>query len=253
MIRSAAQILLLISTALSGSCARPAAFTPTEVIDLGAVVTDDLPQRMWGKATLRMMNFSKQNSVELIKWAFPVQGQDSVRGSNAYYTLFNHGGPHLDAPIHVGARGGVDSYRLESFSGPAKVFEVSSYPPGRSIPPSVFQGRVAPGDVVLVLTRYQAPVGDAPLEVRTLTHEAAEYLAMLPVRAYGTDAFGVEAVGDFKMPWIHHSFLTRGIPVYEQLLNVDKLLGKERLFFVGVPLNMKDGDGMMVRPVVFVH
>lgn len=28
---------------------------------------------------------------------------------------------------------------------------------------------------------------------------------------------------------------------------------KQRLFFVGAPLNMKDGDGMMVRPVVFVY
>ena len=55
------------------------------------------------------------------------------------------------------------------------------------------------------------------------------------------------------MPWIHDAFLSRGIPVYEQLLNLDRLLGKDRLFFVGVPLNMKDGDGMMVRPAVFVY
>jgi len=25
------------------------------------------------------------------------------------------------------------------------------------------------------------------------------------------------------------------------------------MFFVGVPLNIKDGDGMIVRPVVFVY
>ena len=54
------------------------------------------------------------------------------------------------------------------------------------------------------------------------------------------------------MPWIHHAFLSRGIPLYESLFNVDKLLGKTNMFFVGVPLNIKDGDGMMVRPVVFV-
>jgi kynurenine formamidase len=39
--------------------------------------------------------------------------------------------------------------------------------------------------------------------------------------------------------------------VYEQLFNVDKLIDKEMMFFVGVPVNISDGDGMIVRPVVF--
>ena len=148
----------------------------------------------------------------------------------------------------------VDSYALEAFSGPVKVFDATSSPLGRAVPVQLFQGRVEAGDVVLVFTRYTPPqTDDATPESRALTHEAAEFLASLPVRAYGTDAFGVEALNDTKMPLIHHSFLSRGIPVYEQLLNLDKLLGKEKMFFVGVPLNIKDGDGMMVRPVVFVY
>ena len=52
---------------------------------------------------------------------------------------------------------------------------------------------------------------------------------------------------------VHHSFLSRGIPVYEQLFNVDELLNKENMYFVGVPLNIRGGDGMIVRPVVFVY
>ena len=114
-------------------------FTPSAVIDLGALVTEELPQHFWGKAFLKQMNFTRQNSFDVIRWTFPMEG-GSVSGSNAYYTLFNHGGPHVDAPN-----------------------------------------------------------------------------------------------------------------VYEQLLNVDKLLGKEKMFFVGVPLNIKGGDGMTVRPVVFVY
>ena len=49
------------------------------------------------------------------------------------------------------------------------------------------------------------------------------------------------------------SFLLRGIPIYEQLFNVESLIGKERMFFVGVPANIRDGDGMIVRPVVFAY
>jgi kynurenine formamidase len=51
----------------------------------------------------------------------------------------------------------------------------------------------------------------------------------------------------------HHAFLSKGIPVFEQLVNVDKLLGKKAMYFVGAPLNIKDGDGMLVRPLVLVY
>ena len=202
---------------------------------------------------MKQMGFTRQNTLEKIAWNFPADG-GSVSGSNGYYTLFNHGGPHVDAPNHVGVGGGVDSYPVTAFTGPVKVFDASSYPLGRSVPTEVFQGNVQAGDIVLVFTRHSPPKTDnATPEVRTLTHEAAEFLAAVPVRAYGTDAFGVETNNDLKVPWIHHSFLSHGIPVFEQLLNLDKLLGKGRMFFVGVPLNIQGGDGMMVRPVVFAY
>jgi kynurenine formamidase len=51
----------------------------------------------------------------------------------------------------------------------------------------------------------------------------------------------------------HEAFLSVGIPIYEELFNLDRLLGKEKMFFTGVPLNIENGDGMMVRPVVFVY
>ena len=249
-------ILCAISLSCSGTGSRGGRerrFAPAEVIDLGATVTEDLPQRFWGKAFMKQMGFTRQNTLETIAWTFSAEG-GSVSGSNGYYTLFNHGGPHVDAPSHVGVGGGVDSYDVAAFAGPVKVFDASSYPLGRSVPAQVFQGRVEAGDIVLVFTRYTPPqTDDAIPEVRTLTHEAAELLANLPVRAYGTDAFGVETNSDLQMPWIHHSLLSRGIPVYEQLMNLDRLLGKGTMFFVGVPLNIKDGDGMMVRPVVFVY
>lgn len=36
-------------------------------------------------------------------------------------------------------------------------------------------------------------------------------------------------------------------------MNVESLLGRERMFFVGAPLNIEAGDGMIVRPVVLVQ
>ena len=120
------------------------------------------------------------------------------------------------------------------------------------------------GDVVMIYTDYEPPQDDESFpETVTLTRDAAEYLATIPVRAFATDAFSVENLQDqaqldsndltAQVVPIHHSFLSRGIPVYEQLFNVESLLDKEMMFFVGVPANIPDGDGMIVRPVVFVY
>ena len=137
----------------------------------------------------------------------------------------------MDPPNHVGAEGGIDSYPIEAFAGPLKVFDVRRFAKGRSIPAEVFNESVRPGDVVLVFTGYTPPQTDDAFPVTiTLTRAAAEYLASMPVRAFGTDAFSVANLQDTsavdaetetaRAAPIHHSFLSRGIAVYEQLFNV---------------------------------
>jgi kynurenine formamidase len=243
-------------------------FRPREVVDLGALVTEDLPERFWGRALMAQMGalgFTRQNTFEVIPWELEKEG-GTVAGSNAYYEFFNHGGPHVDAPRHVSVGPGLDAYPIEAFSGPVKLFDAREFPNGRSIPEELFRGLVNPGDVVLVFTGYVPPqTDDATPELATLTPAAAEYLASLPVRAFGTDAYSVdtsdptpvvaESATARAVP-IHHAFLSRMIPIYEQLLNLDRLVARpesDALFFVGVPLAIQDGDGMLVRPVVFVY
>ena len=234
---------------------------PTKIIDLGALVTEDLPERVWGKATLTSKGYTRPNSFDVIKW----DRKGIFTGSNSYYTLFNHGGPHVDAPIHMGLGGGLNSYPVESFAGPLIVVDVSKFEKGFTVNKEVFEElNIQPRHIVIIYTKYIPPrTDDALPETIAVTREASEYLAEIPVRAFGTDALGV---GDFldKRPIdaeteharaipVHHSFLSRGIPVYEQLFNVEQLLGLKNMYFVGVPLNIKDGDGMIVRPVVLVY
>lgn len=242
-----------------------AGFTPKEIIDLGTVVTEDLPERIWGKAILSASDFEKQNEFERVSWEFG-EGDNQVKGSNAYYTLFNHGGPHVDAPSHIGVGKGLDSYPIDAFSGPVKVFDAREYRKGRSVPVGLFKGSVQPGDVVMIYTGYTPPqTDDAFPELSTLTPEAAEYLGNMPIKAFCTDAFSVDTSdtttvhappGPARAIPVHYAFLSRAIPIYEQLFNIDKLLERadsSKMYFVGVPLNIKDGDGMNVRPVVFVY
>ncbi len=233
---------------------------PTEIIDLGVLITEDTPRQFWGTKMLQDLNFTESNSFRVINWKF-----GPVSGSNSYYTLFNHGGPHIDAPNHVGAGHAIDHYSIDSFAGPLKVLNFSQLAIGRTITVDmVANSQITAGDIVVIHTGYKAPITDTDWpENVALTYEAAEYLANIPVRAIGTDAFAVESLTDQSpvaadndiaktLPG-HYAFLSRGIPVYEQLVNVESLLDKENMYFVGVPLNIKDGDGMIVRPVVFVY
>jgi kynurenine formamidase len=233
---------------------------PKEVIDLGALVTEDLPERVWGKGFMAQMQFTESNTFSVISWDF-----GPISGSNAYYKIFNHGGPHVDAPNHMGLGLGLDSYAIESFIGPVRIIDASHLPAGRNVTQEMLQDQdIEQGDIVLMYTDYVPPQTESALpESITLNFEASEYLANIPIRAFGTDAFAVDSLTDESpvvadsevartMP-VHYSFLSRGIPAYEQLMNVDQLLGKSNLFFVGVPLNIVNGDGMIVRPVVFVY
>ena len=254
--------LVVACSPKSAPDASQASFAPTEVIDLGAVVTEDLPQRFWGKAMLKQVGFDRLNVFEVKHWSFQAPSGD-LKGSNSFFTLFNHGGPHVDAPNHVSVGGGIDSYRMDSFVGPLRVLDARRFKPGRTIPVDLFRDSVKAGYIVLVYTNYKVEHPDSVPKMVTLTQEAAEYLAGLPVRAFGTDAGGVDspqetAMGRGDTPGaqltpVHNAFLSRGIPVYEELVSLDRLIGKPRLYFVGVPLNMKNGDGMLVRPVAFVY
>ena len=78
--------------------------TPKEIIDLGRLVTEDLPERVWGKRYLADRGWSQQNTFDVRRWQ-----RGPLNGSNAFYTIFNHGGPHVDAPIHMGFQGSIDS------------------------------------------------------------------------------------------------------------------------------------------------
>jgi kynurenine formamidase len=265
------RLLLIGAVHLFASCSQPPdSFSanpvpvPKEVIDLGALVTEDLPERVWGKAILADRGWSQSNSFNVIAWERELTG-GIVSGSNSYYTIFNHGGPHVDAPNHIGLEGGLDSYPISVFSGAVRAFDVSHFSVGRTVDIEFFAEQdIRPQDIVLIYTGYIPPQDDKTFpSTVTLTREAAEYLASIPIRAIGTDAWSLYNLEDTRpieadtvlgrVAPIHEAFLSRGIPIYEQLFNVDQLLGRETMFFVGVPLNIKNGDGMIVRPVVFVY
>jgi arylformamidase len=235
---------------------------PRQIIDLSPMITEDLPVRVWGQKALKDFGFSETTQFRLI------QATDPLYVSNAYWTLMNHAGPHVDAPNHLERNAkGVDAYELTSLVGPIKLIDVRGTPTDQPIAITELDGRdIRLGDVVIMLTGYAAPgKSDEIPAYRALSKEAADYLAGIPVKAFGTDGLSVDsfqalyaAIGAGKKGYealapVHHALLTQGIATIEQLTNLEALVGVERAVFVGLPLKVRDGDASPIRAAAFVY
>ncbi|NJE43515.1 cyclase family protein [Thermococcus sp. GR6] len=144
--------------------------------------------------------------------------------------LGEHSGTHVDAPAHFIPGGKtVDELPLEKFMGPGLVIDVRS---GEGligleeVPDSGFLGRV-----VLFLTGG-----------RELSPEVALFLVAEGARAVGTDAM---SIGDDA---VHRILLSEEVPIFENLTNLELLVGKE-FTFIAFPLKVRMGSGSPVRAV----
>src|SRR5262249_11530752 len=120
------KIFLLFGVLAFGSaCAPPGPkatgmpTVPRQIIDLSPTITEDLPVRIWGPKALKDFGFSETTEFRL------VQATEPLYVSNAYWTLMNHAGPHVDAPNHMDRNAkGVDAYDLATLVGPIKLVDV---------------------------------------------------------------------------------------------------------------------------------
>ncbi len=266
MLRHTALVIALALGILVAGCQQaseepPEPSDPRRVVDLSPTITKDLPTRFWGVKTLDLLNFRHSTHFERIV------NEQGTYVQNSYWTLMNHAGPHLDAPNHMDRSAkGVDAYDLRDLLGRVYLLDYRSLPRDEPIPRSlVEQARIPPGRIVLMLVGYEPPQGPDELpSYPYLSKEAADYLAQLPVKAIGTDAVGVECMrcffsdsGDLsgyeELAPVHHAFLSREIPVFETLVNLEALIGEDHAVFVGFPLKVKDGDGSPIRAAALVY
>ncbi|ASJ14709.1 cyclase family protein [Thermococcus radiotolerans] len=145
-----------------------------------------------------------------------------------------HSGTHVDAPAHFVPGGKtIDEMPLERFAGRGMVVDVrGGEGPVRldEIPDEGYFDRI-----VLFLTGG-----------RELSPEVALFLVAEGVRAVGTDSM---SIGDDA---VHRILLSEEVPVFENLTNLEVLLGKD-FTFVAFPLKIEGGSGSPVRAVAFVE
>ena len=235
---------------------------PRTIIDLSPTTTEDLPVRMSGQKFLRDSGFRESTTFEHVVAEEPLYVIDS------YLTIFNHAGPHVDAPNHLakGAKS-VDEISLDEVFGTARLLDRRAGARDEAVSLAEVQASgIRAGEIFILYAGYETPDGADELPTYPyLSREAAEFLADLPIKAFATDTASVDsfrrfyealesgATGYEALAPIHYVFLTREIPVIEQLVNLQSLVDEAQFVFVGFPLKVEDGNGGPMRAAALLY
>ncbi|AIF70013.1 hypothetical protein PAP_08125 [Palaeococcus pacificus DY20341] len=175
-------------------------------------------------------------------------------GKDGYYmnalSFGEHSGTHVDAPAHFIKSGAtIEEVPLERFMGNALVIDVSNLPPKAEITRGVLLdklgGREVKDKIVLIYTGYSKKAKSE--EWRGLSRDGAELLVELSIKAVGIDAPSIDH--DFEA---HKALLANKVLIFENLINLEKLIGKE-FTFIAFPLKIKNGSGSPVRAVAILE
>jgi kynurenine formamidase len=178
----------------------------------------------------------------------------------SYLWMFvEHSGTHVDAPIHV-IEGGtpVDKVPLGTYVARGAVIDLTSKAPKSKITrddvvaglrKEGLEGKIGPGWALLLHTGWAAKVGTPQwLEYPELSVPACEAIGEMKVNAVGLDS----PSPDYAPLPSHKVLLARGIAIFENLTNLDKVRGKDFLF-VGAPLPLAEGSASPVRAFALVR
>jgi kynurenine formamidase len=185
-----------------------------------------------------------------------------------------HGGTHLDAPIHFSARGATaDRVPLEQLVAPAVVIDVAARAAAdvdyrlTVADVEAFErahGRIAPGTIVLLRTGWSArwPAAkaylgdDTPGDASKLRFPSFGVEATtLLVRDRRAAAIGVDVASidygrstDFR---VHRIAAEANVPGLENLTNLDRIPATGALV-IALPMKIEGGSGGPVRVIAIV-
>ncbi len=185
-----------------------------------------------------------------------------------------HGGTHLDAPIHFGeGRRTADAIPLEQLMGPAVVIDVVQKAAAdrdyRLTPQDVLDferrhGRIQPGTIVLLRTGWsrfwpdrRAYLGDntpgdaSRLRFPSYGEDAARLLVEeRRVAALGADVASIDygQSTDFR---VHRVAAERNVPGLENLTNLEQLPPRGATV-IALPMKIEGGSGGPLRAIALV-
>jgi arylformamidase len=187
-------------------------------------------------------------------------------GAQGQWTIGDHFGTHVDAPIHV-VRGGpaIDQIDLGKLIGEAVVLDCR-FAQGTGLTSKELEragADVRPGDIVLICSDEPPGTIDAFNTRQThVTPDGAAWLVRRGVKAVGVEPSGFEHVyqrvvldqcyrPEVDDPWpAHRICLSAGIYVIEGLINLASIAG-QRVNFSALPLPVPGSSGSPVRAVAW--
>ena len=192
----------------------------------------------------------------------PIQTHATHARSNQKICLATHIGTHVDAPFHfVDGATTVENMPLEKYAGPGLLLDLRSASKGQQ--PLTIEELTQAGansdsvkdQIVVLFTGWAEAESGGP---RFYGHgpylgtDAASYLADCGANAVAVD-FPIDkhpetplsTIKDFP---VHRLLLGQNIPLIENLINLDKLVGKQFELWA-LPLKLKGGDGAATRAV----
>ena len=235
---------------------------PRRIVDLSPTLTEDFGIRYVGKKVAKTFGLRERTEFE------HVVAREPAYVAMSYVTLQTHTGPHHDPPGHV-IEGAATSEEipLDRFFGRARILDFRDRARDSLLLAEDFEDKgIEPDEIVIAVVGYQPPDDlDEYPAYPSLSGEAAEYLATLPVRAFATDMCCLMSFDDLEqrveaglegsenvLPE-HYAFMSRGIPAIEALVNAEELIGEEHVVFVGFPLKLEGGTGGLMRAVALLY
>jgi arylformamidase len=187
-------------------------------------------------------------------------------GAQCQWTVGDHFGTHVDAPIHVVRdTPSVEAMDLNRLMGEAVVIDCS-FARGTGLTAADFERarpRVHPGDIVLIYSAEQPGTTAAFITEQTyVTPDGAEWLVRNQVKSVGVEPSGFEHVyqrvvvdqcyrPEVADPWpAHRICLSADVYIIEGLTNLNSIVG-ERINFAALPLAMPGSSGSPVRAVAW--
>ena len=192
------------------------------------------------------------------------------------YSAAEHGGTHLDSPVHFAkGRHTVDQIPLQQLMGAAVVVDVTSQcatNPDYQVSVADFQnwerrnGRIAPGTIVLLRTGFGKYYPDrkkylgteergaeavAKLHFPGLDPAAARWLTQnRSIKAIGLDTPSID-YGQSTLFESHRILFEKNIPAFENVANLEQLPLKG-FSVIALPMKIKGGSGGPLRIVALL-
>ena len=209
---------------------------------------------------------------------------DTVANGNTpggfYYSSYTfsapeHGGTHLDAPVHFAAKGlSADKLSLDQLTGDAVVIDVSAKAlKDRDYLISVNDIKeyeekydtIKENTIVLFKTGYgqfypdaekyfgtseKGADGISKLHFPGIDPKAAEWLVQHKIKAVGLDTPSID-YGQSKDFKTHQVLMGANIPAFENVANLE-LLPATGAYIVALPMKIKNGSGGPLRIIAWV-